>query len=69
MDLSRAFNASNHELHCVESFRIWSFSGPFFPVFGLSRVVCISLYSVPIRKNTDQKNSEYGHFLRSVAFS
>ena len=39
MDLSRAFNASNHELHCVESFRIWSFSGPFFPVFGLSRVI------------------------------
>ena len=39
MDLSRAFNASNHELHCVESFRIWSFSGPIFPVFGLSRVI------------------------------
>ena len=25
----------------------------------------ISLYSISIRENTDQKNSEYGHFLRS----
>ena len=33
--------------YCVESTRIWSFSGLYFPAFGL---------------NTDQKNSEYGHF-------
>ena len=30
---------------------IQSYSGPYFPVFGL---------------NTDQNNSEYGHFLHSV---
>ena len=36
--------------HCVESVRIRSFSGP---------------YSVRKRENTDQKNSEYGHFSRS----
>ena len=36
--------------HCVKSVRIWSFSGPYVPAFGL---------------NTDQKNSEYGHFLHS----
>ena len=33
--------------HCVKSVRIRRFSGPYFPAFGL---------------NTDQKNSEYGHF-------
>ena len=34
------------------------FSGPHFPAFGL--------YSVRMRENTDQKNSEYGHFSRSA---
>ena len=38
-------------LHCVKSVRIRSFSGPYFPAFGL---------------NTNHKNSEYGHFLRGV---
>ena len=33
----------------MKSVRIWSFSGP---------------YSVRMRENTDQKNSEYGHFSR-----
>ena len=37
--------------HCVKSVRIWSYYGPYLPAFGL---------------NTDQKNSEYEHFLRSV---
>ena len=36
-------------MHRVKSVRIWSFSSPHFPAFGL---------------NTDQKNSECGHFLR-----
>ena len=39
--------------HCVKSVRIRSYSGPFFPTFGL---------------NTDQINSEYGHFSRSEYF-
>ena len=34
----------------IKSVRIRSYSGP---------------YSVRMRKNTDQNNSEYGHFLRS----
>ena len=38
-------------LQCVNSVRIWIFSAPYFPPFGL---------------NADQKNSEYGHFSRSV---
>ena len=36
-----------------ESVSIRSFSGPYFPAFGL---------------NTDQKNSEYGHFPRSECY-
>ena len=37
-------------MHCVKSVRIQYYYGPYFPVFGL---------------NTDQNNSEYGHFSRS----
>ena len=36
-------------IHCVKSLLILSYSGPFFPSFGL---------------NTDRNNAEYGHFLR-----
>ena len=39
------------EFHCVESVRIWRYFGPYF----LSLVL-----------NTDQSDSEYGHFSRSV---
>ena len=50
-------------LHCVKSVRFRSFSGPYYPAFGLNS---ISPYSVRMRENTDQKTSEYEHFLRSV---
>ena len=33
------------------------------------RILRISPYSVRLRENTDQKNSEYGHFSWSVTFS
>lgn len=39
------------KLHCVKSICIWSFSGP---------------YSVTMMENTDQKNTEYGHFPRYI---
>ena len=39
------------KFHYVKSIRIRSFAGPYFPTFGL---------------NTDQKNSQYGHFSLSV---
>ena len=39
------------EFHCVKSVRIRSYSGP---------------YSVRMQENTDQNNSEYGHFSHSV---
>ena len=37
---------------CVKSVRIWSYSGPYLPAFGL---------------NTDQNNSEFRQFLCSVS--
>ena len=43
----------SHNLQkCVKSDCIWSYSGP---------------YSVQMRTNTDQNNSEYRHFLRIVS--
>ena len=57
-------------LHRVESVRIRSYSGSYFPTFGLNteryRVQSISPCSVQMRENTEQINSEYGHFLRSA---
>ena len=49
------YQTAFHEVikHCVKSARFRSYSGPYFSAFGL---------------NTDQNNSEYGHFLRSKNF-
>ena len=44
----------------MKSVRIWSYSGPYFPVFS------ISPYSIRMRENADHYNSEYAPFLRSV---
>ena len=46
------------------------YSELFWSVFSLVRteygeILCISLYSVRMRENTDQNNSKYGHFLRN----
>ena len=38
---------------------------PNFPIF-LLRILRIYPYSVRMRENADQNNSEYGHFLRSA---
>ena len=46
--------------HCVGSVRIRSFSGPFFPAFGLNT------NRIQMRENTVKKNSEFGHFSHSV---
>ena len=47
--------------------RIRDFSGSHFPICGLfTERYCISPYSVRMWENTDQKNSRYGHFLRSA---
>ena len=42
------------------------FSGPYFPTFRLNTEIHrIFPYSNRMRENTDQKNSESGHFPRS----
>ena len=55
--------------HCLKSVRIQSYSGPRFSAFGLNteRHSVLSVFS-PNAGNTDQNNSEYGHFLRSPCF-
>ena len=52
------------DYHYVESVRIRSFCGPYYPTFALNaeRYSRISPYSVRMLENTDQKNSKYGHF-------
>ena len=42
--------------HCVKSVRIRSYSGQ----------LRVSPYSVRMRENVDQNNSDYGHFLHSA---
>ena len=54
--------------HGMKNVRIWSF---FWSVFSRTRteyreILRISPYSVRMRENTDQKNSEYGHVSSSA---
>ena len=63
---SRSHFAQTSDKQCIKSIRIWSYSGPYFPVFRLNTMRYeVSLYSVQMRENADQINSQYGHFLRS----
>ena len=50
-------------MHCAKSVHIQSYSGLSFPACGLNTERYP--YSVRLWENTDQNNSEYGHFLRS----
>ena len=52
---------------CVKSVRILSFSGTYLPVFGMNteRHGLFLRIQSKYGENTDQKNSEYGHFSRS----
>ena len=53
------------DTHCVKGVHIRSFSGPYLPAFGLNtEKVSLRIWS-EYGENTDQKNSEYGHFSRS----
>ena len=51
MELQAGEEEKDEKHHCVKSDRIRSYSGPNYPACGL---------------NTDQNNSEYGHFSRSA---
>ena len=68
MILFNCFTSKINRLHCVKCVQIRSF---FWSVFSRIRnqygeILCISPYSVRMRKNTNQKNSVFGHFSRSV---
>ena len=50
----------------VKSVRIWSFLIRIFLHWDIYEdLLCKSPYSLRMRENTDQKNSEYGQFPRS----
>ena len=49
-----------HHIRCAKSDCIRSYCGPHILAFEL--ILCISPYSVRMRENVDQNNSEYGHF-------
>ena len=53
-------------VHCVKSIPFPSYSGPHFPAFALNTkdMKYLTPYSLRMRENTDQNNSEYGHFSR-----
>ena len=55
----------NIDIYYLKSVRIRSYPGAHFPAFGLNTERCISLYSLGMRENADQNDSEYGHFLRN----
>ena len=50
----------------MKSGPIRSFSGPYFPTFGLY-TERYGVKSVLMRENSEQKKSEYGHFSCSVS--
>ena len=52
---------------CPYSELFWSVFSRIRTEYG--ETLCIFPYSIRIRENTDQNNSRYGHFLRSVEYS
>ena len=54
--------------HCVKTVRIWSYSGPHFPAFGLDTERFVSVFS-PNAEKEDQNNPEYGHFSGSNIYN
>ena len=56
------------DYNCMKSVQIWSFSGPYFPVFELNTVI----YCVNLRIQSEygeiqtRKNSAFRYFSRSV---
>ena len=66
----KILNTRKSTSHCVKNVRIRSYSGPYFPAFGMNTErYCISPYSVRMRENTGQNNSEYRHILLNESHS
>ena len=54
----------------VKSVRNRSYSGPYFPAFGLNTERCsVSPHSVRVQENANQNNPEYGHFFLQCTLS
>ena len=56
-------NFFSQKSSCCKKCPYWEFFWSVFPAFGIN-----TKYSVRMRENTDQKNSEYEHFLRIKMF-
>ena len=63
--IKRVYRKLSRNFHCVKSVPIRRHSGSYFPEFGLNTMRHVYPYSIRMQENTDQNNSEYGHFLRS----
>ena len=64
--LIKSITAQN--THCVKSVCTRSYSGRHFPASGLNTErYSMFPYSIRMRKNTDENNSEYGYFLLSIS--
>ena len=65
--MTAKFTTSYFNIYCVKSVQIRSFSGPYFPVFGLKT----EIYGVNLRIQSEyrkvrtRKNSAFRHLLRS----
>ena len=57
--------STSQNTHCMKSVGIRSFSDPHFPTFWQNTERWELKYSVQMRENADQQNSEYRHFSRS----
>ena len=61
---SQVFKSLTLREKCLYSEFFWLLFSRIRTEYG--EILCISPCSVQMRENTDQKNSEYGNFLRSV---
>ena len=59
---------SSYQLHCMKSIQILSFSGLYFPVFGLNTEIYFTNLCIQskCRKIWTRKNSVFRHFSRSI---
>ena len=55
------------EDHCVKSVQVRSYSGPYFPIFGLdTEIFAVNVFiQSEYGKIQTRKNSVFGHFSRS----
>ena len=62
------FRKNSLRQKCPYSELFWSALSGIRTEYGEIQILRISLYSVQMRENADENNSEYGHFLRSDCY-